>query len=179
MAQGIASLAAIFLAPALFLVFAKGYPCILDVGAESCEYSVPSASAWRAATIAATSPTLPIPRSSGIFAVCLSVFACAMTVAKYFVLTGPREKYREYIPNWVAIGIMMVVPVPCIGIAIMMGALISLVWHRFWRRTHDEYLFSVIAGMISGEGIGGIFNAILAIAGVSAGTSIGCPAGRC
>ncbi|KAH7169905.1 OPT oligopeptide transporter protein-domain-containing protein [Dactylonectria macrodidyma] len=179
LAQGIASLAAIFLAPAIFLVFAKGYPCILDAAAESCQYSVPSASAWRAATIAATSSTLPIPTSSGIFAICFAVFANVVTVLKHFTFVGSREKYRDYLPNFMAFGTMMVVPLPCIGTAVMIGAIISLLWQKFWCSSWDNYLFSVIAGMISGEGIGGIFNAILAIAGVSTQTGIGCPANMC
>lgn len=175
LAQGIASFVAIFLAPAVFIIFAKAYPCILDVTATTCEFSAPSAAAWRAATIAATSPTLPIPRSSGIFAIVLSCFASIMTACKHFVLVGDKAKYRAYMPNWMAFGIMMVVPQPCIAVAIMIGACISVVWQRFWPKNHENYLYSAIAGMISGEGIGGILNAILAIAGVSAGTDIAMP----
>ncbi|CAH0057768.1 unnamed protein product [Clonostachys solani] len=178
-AQGIGSLAAIFLAPAIFLLFAQAYPCILDVSSESCAYSAPSATAWRAATIAATSPTLPIPRSSGIFAICLAVLGSLTTVVKYFYFVGPRQKYRNYLPNWMGFGVMMVVPQPCIGLAVLIGAILSKVWEKFRPRSHNDYLFAVIAGMISGEGVGGIFNAILAIAGVSAGTTVGCPAGMC
>jgi hypothetical protein len=42
------------------------------------------------------------------------------------------------------------------------------------------YCFAVAAGFTAGEGLGGIVNAILTIAGISGaryGTSIGCPGG--
>ena len=40
------------------------------------------------------------------------------------------------------------------------------------------YCYAVAAGMIAGEGLGGIANAVLQIAGVSGavkGTAVGCP----
>lgn len=178
-AQGIATLAAVFLSPGIFIVFATAYPCILDLSAQSCAFAAPSVSAWRAATIASTSPSLPIPTSSGIFAICLSVFGAALVVLKHFVLTGDREKYRAYVPNMMGFGIMMVVPAPSLGIAIAMGAFIAAAWEKFWPQTHQAFLFPVVAGMIAGEGIGGVANAIMSIAGVSAGTNVACPAGSC
>ncbi|KAF7549350.1 hypothetical protein G7Z17_g6434 [Cylindrodendrum hubeiense] len=178
-AQGIASIVAVFLAPAIFIVFATAYPCILDIEATSCQFSAPSVSAWRAATIAATSPTLPIPPSSGYFAIAFSVFACATVVFKHFYLTGDRERYIVYMPNFIAFGLMMVVPSPSIGTAIMMGATISFIWQKLRAKSHENHLFSVAAGMIAGEGIGGVVNAIIAIAGVTAGTGVGCPMSSC
>ncbi|KAI8663302.1 hypothetical protein NCS57_00930800 [Fusarium keratoplasticum] len=178
-AQLLGSGVAIFLAPAIFLVFASAYPCILDITAETCAFSAPSVSAWRAATIAATSPTLPIPKSSGIFAICITVVGCLVTIVKHFYLVKERQKYRLYLPNFMTLGLMMVIPQPCIGTAMMIGAIIALLWKRLRPASYEEYLFSVLSGMIAGEGIGGVINAIVAIAGVQAGTGIGCPAGMC
>lgn len=53
-AQGIATLIAVFLAPGMFILFAKAYPCIIDLEAESCPFSAPSVSAWRAVAVAMT-----------------------------------------------------------------------------------------------------------------------------
>lgn len=42
--------------------------------------------------------------------------------------------------------------------------------------------YAVAAGLIAGEGIGGVINAIFQIAGISGeiyGSSVGCPAGMC
>ncbi|KAJ5492409.1 OPT oligopeptide transporter protein-domain-containing protein [Penicillium expansum] len=178
-AQGLASLVAIFLAPAIFIVFSTAYPCILDIKATSCEFSAPSVSAWRAATIAATSPTLPIPPSSGYFAIGLSVLGCATVVFKNFYLTGDRQRYIVYVPNFVAFALMMVVPSPSIGLALIIGATASFVWQRFKAKNHENYFLSVAAGMIAGEGIGGVVNAIIAIAGFTGGTQIACPMNSC
>ena len=46
--------------------------------------------------------------------------------------------------------------------------------------SYAMYCYAVAAGMIAGEGLGGIVNAVLQIAGVSGavhGTSVGCPMG--
>lgn len=179
-AQGIGSVCAVFVAPALFLVFAKAYPCILDLNAETCAFSAPSVAAWRAATIVSTSPTLPIPLSSGIFAICISVVGAATVIFKNFYLVGERDKYRNYLPNFLAVGIMMVVPQPAIGIAMISGAIIAALWRKFRFVSYEKYIYSVAAGMIAGEGVGGIINAIIAIAGVTyQGTTVACPAGNC
>lgn len=53
-AQGIATLIAVFLAPGMFILFTKAYPCIIDLEAESCPFSAPSVSAWRAVAVAMT-----------------------------------------------------------------------------------------------------------------------------
>ncbi|KAM0417105.1 hypothetical protein ACHAPT_012880 [Fusarium lateritium] len=172
-AQLLGSCVAVFLAPAVFLIFASAYPCILDISAESCAFSAPSVAAWRAATIAATSPTLPIPKSSGIFAICITVVACLATIVKHLYLVRERQRYRLYLPNFMVFGLMMVVPQPCVGIAMMIGAIVALVWKRLRRDSYEAYLFSVLSGMIAGEGIGGIVNAVLAIAGAQAGTGVG------
>jgi uncharacterized oligopeptide transporter (OPT) family protein len=44
--------------------------------------------------------------------------------------------------------------------------------------TFDMYMFPVAAGLLAGEGLGGVFSALLAVAGVDGsvyGTSVGCP----
>lgn len=53
-AQGLGTLVAIFLAPGMFILFAKAYPCIIDLEAETCPFSAPSVSAWRAVAVAMT-----------------------------------------------------------------------------------------------------------------------------
>jgi len=42
----------------------------------------------------------------------------------------------------------------------------------------DMYMFPIAAGLVAGEGLGGVFGALLAVAGVDGtvyGTAIGCP----
>ena len=56
------------------------------------------------------------------------------------------------------------------------GATINHFWERRSPKTFDMYAFALAAGLIAGEGMGGVMNAILAVAGVDGsiyGTAIG------
>ena len=44
--------------------------------------------------------------------------------------------------------------------------------------TFDMYMFPIAAGLLAGEGLAGVFGALLAVAGVDGsvhGTAVGCP----
>ena len=80
LAQGLGTIVAVFLAPALFMLFAKAYPCIITLdttGLVKCPFSAPSVSAWRAVAVAMTDPTFPVPTSSGIFSI---IFAAVSSI---------------------------------------------------------------------------------------------------
>ncbi len=96
-AQGIGCIVVIFLAPAMFVLFSKAYPCIIDLSAETCAFAAPSVGAWRAVAIAVTDPTFPIPNSSGIFSIAFAAFSALVVLFRIFYLTGRREKYRNYV----------------------------------------------------------------------------------
>ena len=58
------------------------------------------------------------------------------------------------------------------------GAIISFIWARKNPVNFDIYCYAVAAGLIAGEGLGGVFNAMIEIAGGSPsiyGSAIGCP----
>ena len=60
------------------------------------------------------------------------------------------------------------------------GATFAFYWRNKYPAAFGMYCYAVAAGMIAGEGLGGIIGAILQIAGVSGnseGTGIGCPMG--
>ena len=62
--------------------------------------------------------------------------------------------------------------------AVAIGATISFIWARKWPGGFAMYCYAIAAGMIAGEGLGGIVGAILQVANVSGsyyGTAIGCP----
>jgi len=59
---------------------------------------------------------------------------------------------------------------------------VGSVFNYFWVRrnpgSYETYMFAVSAGLLAGEGLGGVFQALLAVAGVDGskyGTAIGCP----
>jgi uncharacterized oligopeptide transporter (OPT) family protein len=107
-AQAAGALVSIFLAPGIFVLFMAAYPCIRDQTIEECPFSAPSVVAWQAVAEAVTLPKLPIPLSSGIFAIVCGVVCAIQALVKNFYLVGPREKYRDYLPNWMSIGVAWV-----------------------------------------------------------------------
>ncbi|KAK8239824.1 oligopeptide transporter [Phyllosticta capitalensis] len=181
-AQGIGTIVAVFLAPGIFVLFATAYPCILNSEAESCSFAAPSVSAWRAVAIAVTDPTFPIPPSSGYFAIAFAIFGSAMVLVRHFCLVGKWEWVRAYWPNTMCLSLAFVLNQTVYGLAMVIGSLAAYFWEKRNAKSFDIYGYAVAAGLIAGEGIGGVINAILQIAGVSGdvyGSMVGCPGDSC
>ncbi|KAI0718728.1 OPT oligopeptide transporter protein-domain-containing protein [Cerioporus squamosus] len=109
----------------------------------------------------------PHPASSGYTSIALGVFA-VISVVKYWV----------WVPNWNAVGLAFVVPQVYYSIAMAAGSIFNYVWMLRNPASFDMYMFAVAAGMLAGEGLGGVLQALLAVAKVDGslfGTSIGCP----
>ncbi|KAK2461174.1 hypothetical protein APHAL10511_006701 [Amanita phalloides] len=170
------ALVAVFLTVGLFILFAKASPCIINPPASGqCTYGAPSVAAWGAVAIAVTSPKLPIPRSSGYTAIGLGIASVLTLVLKFYVIP---KKYWAYVPNWNAVGLGFVVPQSYYSIAMAIGSVGCHTWSKTNMASYDMYMFAVAAGLVAGEGLGGVFQALLAIAGVDGskyGTAIGCP----
>lgn len=57
------------------------------------------------------------------------------------------------------------------------GAVIAMIWERKRPASWEVWGFALAAGMIAGEGIGGVLTALLVIVGVDGsvyGSSVGC-----
>ncbi|THV04736.1 oligopeptide transporter [Dendrothele bispora CBS 962.96] len=174
-AQFCGSIVAVFLTSGLFILFTKASPCIIDDTIEHCTYGAPSVAAWQAVAVAVSSPKLPVPPSSGYTAIGLGVFSVICVVIKH--LWVPK-KYWHYIPNWNAVGLAFVVPQVFYSIAMAVGATVNYFWLKRNPAGYDMYMFAIAAGLLAGEGLGGVFNALLAVIGVDGGkhgTAIGCP----
>jgi len=175
-AQLCGSVVAVFLSVGLFILFTKASPCIIDPPDDgACTYGAPSVSAWAAVAIAVASPKLPIPPSSGYTAIGLGIASVlTLVVRKFFI---PKQ-YWGYVPNWNAIGLAFVVPQVFYSIAMAVGSSVNYFWLKRNPAGYDMYMFALSAGLLAGEGLGGVFQALLAIAKVDGGlygTAIGCP----
>ncbi|KAK2772821.1 hypothetical protein FQN52_006918 [Onygenales sp. PD_12] len=191
--QLIGTLFATFFAPAIFLMFATAYPCILTTETtnnttttttpqQRCEFASPSIAAWRAVAVAATEPKLPIPSSSLTFSVIMSLTGIALVIVRHVLWTGKWAWMRAYHPNIMIMAMPFTLPSPQYGIAMLMGAVIAAVWKRKAPEGFEAFGYAVAAGFMAGEGIGGTINAALSVFGVGGerlGTGWGCPAGRC
>ena len=99
----------------------------------------------------------------------------AMTAVKYSFIPA---RYHIYVPNFNAIGIAMILPTTTYPTAVAAGATIAYFWHKKGFNSYAMYCYAIAAGMIAGEGLGGIIGAILQVAQVSGsykGTAVGCP----
>lgn len=174
-AQIFGSFFSIFVSTGLFVLFTKAYPCIIDKDAESCPFAAPSVAAWRAVAVAVISPKLPVSLSSGMTAIGFAIVAVATVVAKYTIIP---QKYHVYVPNWNAVGLGFVVPQTYYPIAMCMGATSALFWKAKRPQSFDLLAFAIAAGLIAGEGMAGVFNAILTIVNVDGsvyGTTVAIP----
>ncbi|TFK32332.1 oligopeptide transporter [Crucibulum laeve] len=175
-AQLCGSVVAVFLTSGLFILFTKASPCILHPPESGeCTYGAPSVSAWAAVAIAVTHPKLPIPPSSGYTAIGLGLLSVVSLVIKHFYIP---KKYWQYVPNWNAVGLAFVVPQVYYSVAMAAGSIFNYFWLKRSPGSFDMYMFAISAGLLAGEGLGGVFQALLAIIGVDGGkygTAIGCP----
>jgi len=182
-AQAVGTFIAMWLAPGIFVLFMMAYPCVIKPDDyDTCPFSYPSVAAWRAVAEAVTDPNLPIQRSSAIFACVMGGVSVAQALFRHFYLNGPREKYRIYLPNWMALAIAFVIPQTYYSTASLIGALISHFWAKKSPVSFNVYCYAVAAGLIAGEGLGGFIGACLELGGVSGstyGSNIACPANAC
>jgi uncharacterized oligopeptide transporter (OPT) family protein len=65
-----------------------------------------------------------------------------------------------------AIGIGFILNATTYPTAMVIGATVAFFWRRKFGNNYTMYCYPVAAGFIAGEGLGGIVNAILTIAGV-------------
>ncbi|KAE8230225.1 hypothetical protein CF326_g4779 [Tilletia indica] len=166
-AQLAGSIPGIFLSPGLFVLFSTAYPCIIDSSlSDNCPFQLPAVNAWIAVAKAVLSPTLPVSKSSGITALMFAFLAVFSVVARY--LWVPK-KYQVYVPNFNAVGLGFVLPQTYIPVAMTCGAIFSYFWQKRRPQQYDMAGYATAAGFIAGEGIAGVVNAILTIAGVAGG----------
>ncbi|CAI4213354.1 unnamed protein product [Parascedosporium putredinis] len=183
-AQGIGAIVSIFLAPGVFVLFMAAYPCIWQEMPEDfqCPFRAPSVFAWRAVAEAVTNPNIPIPLSSAIFSGVMGFIAIVQALFKNFYLVGSREKYRVWLPNWMAVGVAWVLGADSgYANAVLFGAITAWWWTKWFPKNFEMYGFAAAAGLIAGEGFAGVINAIIELQGKGGGdvgSQIGTPGGE-
>jgi len=112
----------------------------------------------------------------------MAAVAVIQAIVRHHWLVGPKEKYRKWLPNWMAVALAFVIPQTYYSTAMLMGAVASHYWAKRNAKNFDMYCYAIAAGLIAGEGLGGVVGACLELGGVSGsklGTNIGCPALSC
>ncbi|KAF3905659.1 hypothetical protein ABW21_db0206812 [Orbilia brochopaga] len=181
-AQIIGSIVAVFMAPGMFILFATAYPCILVPGAKNCAFGAPSIAAWRAVTEAVTNPRFPVPRGSAIFSLVYGIICVLISLTRHILHLKGKDKIAAWLPNTMIFSLALTLPYTQYGTAMIIGAGIAGIWQAKWPKHWEMYGTSIASGLIAGEGIGGVVNAlfeVLKIGGGHHGTGFGCPEHVC
>jgi uncharacterized oligopeptide transporter (OPT) family protein len=184
-AQMLGTCIAVFLSPALFLLFARAFPCITDASATTCQFALPSLSAWRIITEAILAPEIPIVQSSWVCSVIMSVLAMGVVVFKRHLSLSSNpsiKKWEVYVPNMSLVGLSMATPGSVVAMTFAIGSVGAWTWKKRWPDSHGRFMYAVASGGIAGEGIGNVVQSILQISGVGGGdlgTMLGCVGGAC
>ncbi|KAH8881959.1 OPT superfamily oligopeptide transporter [Thozetella sp. PMI_491] len=185
-AQAIGTVASGLSATGLFVLFAEAYPCLLSAKAsiQTCTLSAPQSIQSLTLTPAIVQgdfSSIMLP-GSGYAAIVFGIIAVVSNVIRHFVLRGEREKYKQYMPNWLAVGMAFVLQGTVLATSLFFGSLVAYVWSKKWPAHWVVFGIAIAAGMMAGEGIGGLIGAILDIAKVGStnlGIGAGCPANMC
>ncbi|TQV94650.1 oligopeptide transporter [Cordyceps javanica] len=166
-AQLIGTLVASLVAPAIFLLFATAYPCIVSGDAGACEFPAPTVAAWRAVAVVASTPDPSIPPSSIYFSVAMAVLSGVLVIAKHVVCdAGSSYSWtKPYWPNMMIFGLAFTLPNAQTATTMMLGAVVAALWRAKSLKRFELYAFGVAAGFVAGEGVGGTINCGLSILG--------------
>lgn len=175
LAQFVASFFAIGVAVGFFLLFAQAYPCITlpDEEYEKCEFGLVAVTAWKNVTLLLTGNGAPLSRGSIIATAICAVAAVVFPLVRHFLVP---QKYHKYYPSISAIGIAMINTDPEVPFSMLLGWIAGAIWSKYRPAAHENLMFSVAGGMIAGQGISALINAVFRIANVpSYVTAATCP----
>jgi OPT family oligopeptide transporter len=166
LAQAAGTLPAVFIGPVVFTLFAKAFPCIIDPNIDcNGQFSLAAVMAWDGVATALTSDHNPLPVSS----MWACIFSAVLGVALTLVRNKASPSVRNWIPGMNAIGIGFIANQTYYPIAMCVGDVIRCIYLRK-NPTAAETLLPILAsGLIAGEGLWGVCEAILNISGIHPG----------
>ncbi|KAG0006014.1 hypothetical protein BGZ80_008579 [Entomortierella chlamydospora] len=169
-AQMVGSVFAVAVAIPLFMVYTSAYPCILDESIEDCKFATPSVNAW-ANVCRLLTGTGKVPHESMIASVVLAVLSVVSVIIRVKFLP---DAWKPYWINLNAVGIGFINPSNYLSYAFGLGWLLSAIWRRTSRESHEKFMYSVAGGLIAGSGIAGLIKAALTIGGIDNFLLVGC-----
>jgi len=89
-------------------------------------------------------------------------------------------RYHHWVPNWNAIGLGFVVSKMYYPIAMVFGAHVAQIWGERWPKSWEIWGFALSAGLVAGEGMGGVATTLLTILKIDGsiyGSAAACPLG--
>lgn len=139
----------------VYEIFTRAY----KLGSE--QVPAPAAFAWKAMAELLVNGFKSLPPHAP------AALATAAAIGIILPILRRVERLKPVVPSGLAIGIAFIVPAYN-SLVMFLGLLIWLLWRRVAPNSAEKYTFAVASGMIAGEGLVGIVNAGLTIAGVHA-----------
>lgn len=152
-AQLFGIMAGVACAVPIYLLYDKAW----DIGSAGSKLGAPAAFAW-AAVADVMSRGLDALPPHGLTAMLIGLaFGAALPVIKkVFPKTAP------YMPSGMAFGIAFIVQA-YYSIVMFLGSIGLIIWQKTNRENCERFVFAVSCGLIAGEGLAGLVNAILTI----------------
>ncbi|KAG0227698.1 hypothetical protein BGW42_002757 [Actinomortierella wolfii] len=162
-AQIVGSVFAVVVAIPLFILYTSAYKCIIDPTIGECPFELNAVIAWENVCKLLTGGNSFIPKESIITTVVCIFLALFAILIRVKVLP---ERFRPYWINMNAVGIGFINSSPAIPICMVVSWTIGTLWKRYSPRTHEKFMYSIAAGLISGVGVSGIIKAFLTLSDV-------------
>lgn len=122
----------------------------------TAEWPAPAVAAWAAVAevLAAGLDTIPDGCEA---AVVISIVIGVLLACLEALLPS---KHRHWVPSASSIGFAFIIP-PFISLAIFIGSMIRAVAERFWQNWSAKYVIIIAAGLVAGESLAGVFEAMI------------------
>ncbi|KAI8362601.1 OPT oligopeptide transporter protein-domain-containing protein [Blakeslea trispora] len=156
-AQFVASFFAIGIAVGLFILFAEAYPCIISPEDGECEFGLVAVRAWYNVTLLLTGGGEALTREGIIVTIVCAIVGLVGPFVREFLVP---KKFHRYFPSISAIGIAMINTSPEVPLAMFIGWVAGKIWKRVDPVAYDNYMYSTSGGLIAGQGISAILQAV-------------------
>ncbi|CAO3639413.1 unnamed protein product [Mucor hiemalis] len=173
-AQFVASFFAIGVAVGLFILFAEAYPCVTSQNMnEKCEFGLVAVKAWYNVTLLLTGGGEPLTKAGIAVTIVFAVLGVAFPFIREFFIP---KKYHRFCPSVSAMGIAMINTAPEVPLSMFIGWCAGKIWKRVNPQAWENYMYSTAGGMIAGQGISAILQAVFKLSGVAPYPFVGsCP----
>ncbi|MFW7378632.1 MAG: OPT family oligopeptide transporter [Oligoflexus sp.] len=142
----------VFVVP-IYLLFEQAW----GIGTEGSRLAAPAAWAWKAVAEIMSRGISALPPFAAEAIVIGGLFGAALPLLRRW-----KPGWQNWIPSGMAFGIAFIVQA-FYAIPMFLGSILLLYWKRRHPIHAERYVFAVACGLIAGEGVAGICNAILTL----------------
>ncbi len=120
------------------------------------EWPAPAVATWAAVAEVLAEGLDTIPEGCGPAVVAAIVIGVVLACLEALL----PEKRRHWVPSASSLGFAFIIP-PFISLAIFLGAMARVVAERLWKHWSAKYLIVLAAGLVAGESLAGVVQAVV------------------